>query len=52
MKIISTRRMGKKMFLIAFLNSLSQEKIIKRSDIMIFCPTYNNQPQWTKSGFE
>ena len=52
MKIISTRRMGKKMFLVAFLNSLSQEKIIKRSDIMIFCPTYNNQPQWTKSSFE
>ena len=51
-KIIGARGMGQKIFLLEILNSFLKEKIIKRSDIVIFSPTYNNQPQGIESGFQ
>ena len=51
MKIIAARRMGKIIFLTAFLNSLINRGIVKHEDIYIFCPTFDEQDQWRSSSF-
>lgn len=52
LKYIGARGMGKTIFVIAFLHSLFLKGIIKYEDVLVFCPTFNQQEQWIKSGFE
>ena len=52
MKIIGSRGRGKAIFLITFLHSLVNEKIIGYNDIYIFCPTFNEQKQQINSPFQ
>ena len=45
MKIIGARGMGKIIFIIAFIHSLVLKGIIKYEDVLVFCPTFNQQEQ-------
>ena len=51
MKIIPARDMGKTIFLITFLHSLVNRRIVKHEDIYTVCPTFDNQDHWRSSGF-
>ena len=44
MKIIGKRGSGKTTFLLAFLSSLIENKIITYEQVWLYCPTYEMQP--------
>ena len=51
MKIIATRYMDKTIFLMAFLHSVINRRIVNDDDIDIFCPTFTEKHQWRSSSF-
>ena len=51
MKIIASRGLGKITFLIGFLDYLVNNRIVKKDDTYIFCPTFCDQVTWRDSRF-
>ena len=51
MKIIGKRGSGKTTFLLAFLSSLIENKIITYEQVWMYCPTYEMQSCWNKALF-
>ena len=52
MKTIRSKGRGETVFLIIFLHSLVNEKIIGYNDIYIFCSTFDKNKQWMNSPFQ
>ena len=52
MKLIGKRGSGETTFLLAFLSSLIENKIITLDQVLVYCPTYDMQSSWNKTSFE